>query len=127
MPARALTYRLRAAERANALSAHIEAVAHAQRGLTIVRTDPTSEFAEPRIALLLEHGKAIAAIRGTAAPELRDLYTEADELATRADLPGLRFRALGGLVSYYLTAAQADASVQTARTLTNARRPAPKT
>jgi class 3 adenylate cyclase/DNA-binding transcriptional ArsR family regulator len=116
-PERALPYLVRAAERANAHSAHAEATAHAERGLTLLGTDPAPELAEPRAALLLERGRALAATRGTAAPELEELYTRAFDLARGGGLPGLAFRALGGLASYQLTAARPEAAVRAAEAL----------
>jgi class 3 adenylate cyclase/predicted ATPase len=98
----ALPYWLQAGQRANARSAHVEAIAHCTNGLEILKTLPdTPERAEHELALCLALGAAFVATRGYAAMEVAHVFSRARELSARVGDTLQRFRTLAGLFVYY--------------------------
>ena len=98
----ALPYWLQAGQRANARSAHVEAIAHCTNGLEVLKTLPdTSERAEHELALCLALGTALVATRGYAAMEVEHVFLRARELCAKVGDTHHRFRTLVGLCVYY--------------------------
>jgi predicted ATPase len=79
--AQAMPYWQQAGTRALQRSAHVEAIAHVQRGLALLAALPdTQERTQHELALLTTLGPALMATKGYAAPEVVQAYTRAREL-----------------------------------------------
>ncbi len=110
----ALVYWHRAGERAVAGSAHVEAIGHLRKGLTVLRSLPDGlERAQHELLLHNTLGTPLIATQGYGAPEVEQVYTRARELCGEVgDIPQLGL-ALYGLWAFYIT----RAAYETARTL----------
>ena len=100
---RACQYSQHAAEHALARSAHVEAMAHCSRGLTLLPSlsDPQAR-ASRAVVLHTLLGHAFMATRGFAAPEVEQAYAQALVLCGPAQEPSRQLPALRGLWSWYL-------------------------
>jgi class 3 adenylate cyclase len=97
----ALPYWLQAGHRANARSAHVEAIAHCTKGLEALKALPESpERAEHELALCLALGTALVPTKGYAATEVEGAFARARELCARVGDSMQRFRSIGGLLVY---------------------------
>jgi class 3 adenylate cyclase/predicted ATPase len=93
---RAVEQWLRAGQHAAAQSAHIEAIAHLERGLGLLHSLPESPVRDGReIELQLALGLCLIPAKGALAAKLP--YTRAHELAERSGEPQQRFEALYGV------------------------------
>jgi len=102
LQAQALPYWQQAGQRANARSAHVEAEAHLSKGLEVLATLPaTPERAQHELALHLDLGPALMAIRGHHTEEVERVYTRARELCQQVGETSQLFAALGGLHRFY--------------------------
>ena len=108
----AMGYWQHAGERAEARSAHVEALAHLTKGLELLQTLPeTPTRTHQELMLRLALGWSLRITRGSAAPEVEQTYTRARALCQQVeDTPQLS-TALYGLWMYYYHRAE----LQTAR------------
>src|SRR5262249_44156527 len=108
----AIRYWQHAGERAEARSAHVEAIAHLTKGLELLQTLPeTPTRTHQELILRLALGWSLRITRGSAAPEVEQTYTRARALCQQVeDTPQLS-TALYGLWMYYYHRAE----LQTAR------------
>jgi predicted ATPase len=114
LPAHAVAYWSKAAQRAVERSAHVEAITHLRQGLALLQTLPeTPERTQREVDILIAWGASLLATKGYAAPEVRETYTRARQLCEHLDNPRQMFRVLRGLWNYY----QGRAEYPMARTL----------
>src|SRR5246127_2621694 len=107
LPAPAIDYYRRAAERATAASANAEAIAHLTKGLELIASLPqSSERISREIDFRLALGTPLIAIRGWGCVEVQAAYTRAKQLCAGAGETPELFRSLVGLWNYHLN--QAD-------------------
>jgi class 3 adenylate cyclase/predicted ATPase len=104
----------RAARRAAQRFAHREAIAHAERGLELIRALPkTPESAASELALQLNLAESGLLLAGYAAPIVGGAYRRAAELAMGIGDPKEHFRVLDGLWIYHLTRGGAREALET--------------
>jgi TOMM system kinase/cyclase fusion protein len=110
----AIPYWQRAGQRALERSAHVEATSHLTRGLGLLRTLPdTPDRTQHDLTLHITLGAALRDTKGSAAPEVEQIYARARELCRQVgDTPQL-FPALWGLWAFY----HGRVALQTAREL----------
>ena len=120
LPAPAIDYYRRAAERAMAASANAEAIAHLTKGLELIASLPeSSERISREIEFRLALGTPLIAIRGWGSVEAEAAYTRAKELCAGAgDTPEL-FRSLVGLWNYHLLRPDLETASELSRELFN--------
>ena len=120
LPAPAIAYYRRAAERAMAASANADAIAHLTRGLELIASLPeSSERISREIDFRLALGAPLTAIRGYRSLEAQAAYTRAKELCAGAgDTPEL-FRSLAGLWFCHIVRPDMDAASELSRELFN--------
>lgn len=112
LPANAVDYLREAGNRAVRLSANAEAIAHFYRGLALVETLPeTIERAQQELTLQIALIAPLAGAKGYGAPELKKVYTRAQELCEQVDEPSQMFLVLYGLWGHNLV----SGDLQTAR------------
>ncbi len=98
LPAPAIRYYRRAAERAMAASANADAIAHLTRGIELIASLPESaERISREIDFRLALGAPLIAIRGFGSVEAEAAYTRARELCAGAGETPELFRSLAGL------------------------------
>jgi predicted ATPase len=99
----AVGYWQRAGQQAVQRSAHVEAVAHFQKGLELLQTLPdTPERAQQELTLQIALGAPLIATKGYSAPEVGQAYSRARALCQQiGETPDL-FRVLWGLTLYYV-------------------------
>jgi class 3 adenylate cyclase len=79
--AKAVEYLLRVAEKATRNSAHVEAITHLVHGLELLKTLPAvPERSQQELSLHIALGASLIATKGTAAPEVAQIYTRAQQL-----------------------------------------------
>jgi class 3 adenylate cyclase/predicted ATPase len=111
---RAIDYWQQAGEKAMQRSAHVETIAHLRQGLALLKTLPeTPERTQREVDMLITLGASLIAMKGYAAPEVGETYTQARQLCQHLEDPQRLFPVLRGLWSYYLMRAE----LQTAHTL----------
>ncbi|MFQ5946574.1 MAG: AAA family ATPase, partial [Anaerolineae bacterium] len=114
LPEPAMTYWRRAGERAVARSAHVEAIGHLKKGLTLLRDLPDGpDRARYELSLQSALGPPLIATQGYGTPEVEKVYTRAREVWREVGDPAQLCPILYGLWMYYITKAE----YQTARTL----------
>ncbi len=114
LPAQAVPYWHRAAQRAAERSAHVEALAHLRQGLELLKTLPeTPQRLQREVDLLIAMGASLLAVKGYAAAEVRETYTYAQQLCHHLEDPYQLFPVLRGLHMHY----HVRAELQTAHTL----------
>ena len=120
LPAPAIDYYRRAAERAMAASANAEAIAHLTRGLELIGSLPEpSERISREIEFRLALGAPLIATQGYGSVEAQVAYTRANELCAGAgDTPEL-FRSLVGLWVYHLVQPDLETASELSRELFN--------
>jgi class 3 adenylate cyclase/predicted ATPase len=111
-----IIYWRRAGERAVKQAANLEAVNHLRRGLKLLDASPTrGTQAEEELLILIALGPALMSTMTTSAPEIRQVYGRAQQLARDTDkIPDL-FATIWG--SYYVELASEN--VPSARSLTD--------
>ena len=120
LPAPAIDYYRRAADRAMAASANAEAIAHLTKGLELIGSLPqSSERISREIDFRLALGTPLFAIRGWASVEAQDAYTRARELCAGASETPELFRSLIGLWVYHLNQPDLDTASELSRELFN--------
>jgi predicted ATPase/class 3 adenylate cyclase len=99
---RAIDYWQRAGQHANERSAHVEAISHLTKGLSLLATLPeTPARSQQELDLQLALGVALAATKGTGAREVEQTYARARVLCAQVgEIPQL-FSALRGLCRFY--------------------------
>ena len=120
LPAPAIDYYRRAAERAMAASANAEAIAHLTRGLELIGSLPESpERISREIDFRLALGPPLTAIRGWGSVEAQAAYTRAKELCADAGETPELFRSLRGLWNYHLVQPDLETASELSRQLFN--------
>src|SRR5215467_3224537 len=77
----AVSYWQRAGQKAIERSAHVEAIAHLRQGLQLLQTlSETPERTQREVDILITLGASLLAVKGFAAPEVRETYTRAQQL-----------------------------------------------
>jgi predicted ATPase len=103
----AVHYWQQAGDNAARRNAPHEAIAALNKGLTLLATLPDSpECARHELRLQLALGELLIPIRGRMGPEVQEAYTRAHALCHQVGETPQRFRALWGLVQFYLAQAQ---------------------
>jgi predicted ATPase/class 3 adenylate cyclase len=101
--AQAVGYWQQAGTRALQRSANVEAIAHMQRGLTLLTTLPdTPQRTQHELDFLTTLGPALMATKGYAAPEVVRAYTRARELCQQLGESPEHFLVLWNLFLFYL-------------------------
>src|SRR5262245_22971744 len=96
-----VTYWYKAGQRGSEQSAHVEALAHLRQGLALLATLPeTSERTRREVDMLIALGASLFAIKGSAAPEVGQTYTDARQRCAHLDDPHQFFPVLRGLWNY---------------------------
>jgi predicted ATPase/class 3 adenylate cyclase len=94
---RAIAYWLRAGRRAAERSANLEAVEHLRKALELIRKLAAGrQRDEQELAVLITLGPALMATQGWNAPEVREVYSEAQRLAEEMGRTAELFPALWG-------------------------------
>jgi predicted ATPase len=98
----AVHYWQQAGQHAVKRSAHVEAIAHLNKGLTPVDQLPDAPHRiQHELALLITLGPALIANKGQTSPEVEYTYMRAHELCRHVDEPSQLFPVLRGLWIYY--------------------------
>src|SRR5262249_39086246 len=104
---RAVHYWQQAGDNATRRHAHHEAVTAVTKALTLLATLPDSpERAHHELALLLILGEQLIAAKGMAAPEVGEVYTQAQTLCRQVGEPPQLFKVLHGLHRFHGTQGQ---------------------
>src|SRR5262249_52026520 len=102
---------LRAGQRAAERSANVEAIAHLNKGLDVVRALPDArDRAERELELRIALGPPMMATRGFAAPEAEQVYAPARELCRGLGEPAKLGPVLWALWGFYLVRADLNAA-----------------
>jgi class 3 adenylate cyclase/predicted ATPase len=118
MYAQAAPHWQRAAERALGQSANREALNHARRALEALQHLPEGEARDQaELDLRVIAGPALLALKGWAAPELRQCYDRARDICHRLPRTQRLFSVLRGLWTYHMVAAHLEESLTIAREL----------
>jgi predicted ATPase len=113
----AVAYWLRSGARSLAQSAHTEAIAHLTKGLDVLQTLPdTPSRTQHELDFQTTLGRALAIVRGHAAPETAHAYARARELCRHGGDPVRLFDIQVGLREFYLNRGE----LRTARELAEA-------
>jgi predicted ATPase len=100
--------------------AYQDAIAAVTKGLALLVTLPDSpQRTEDELALQLTLGELLIATKGTAAPEVGEVYTRAYHLCHQLGETPQRFRTLQGLCRFHVTQAQLHAAGAMAQQLTH--------
>lgn len=100
---RAVKYHLMAAENAARRFANYEAAALARKGLELLKLLPeTEERITQEVSLRLILGASLMAIKGSAAPEVEEVYLAARELCERQGASPQLFKVLYSLRLFYM-------------------------
>jgi tetratricopeptide (TPR) repeat protein len=120
LPAPAIDYYRRAAERAIAASANAEAIVHLTKGLELIESLPeSSERISREIEFRLAIGTPLIAIRGYGSAEAAAAYTRAKELCADAGETPELFRSLVGLWDNHLCRPDMETASELSRGLFN--------
>ena len=93
----------RAARRATERSAYAEAAQHYREAVAaVVNLPDNAERDELELSLQVALGAQMIAARGNAAPEVEAAYRRAEALCARVDNASHRFRALRGLLTFFM-------------------------
>ena len=119
----AVPYWLKAGKQALQRSANVEAINHLNNGLASLESLPdTLERIQQEITLQIALGNALIAIKGYAAPEVRQTYTRARELCRQMGETPQLLPVLYGLWANYLVAAEHQTAYQLAQEFLDAAR-----
>jgi predicted ATPase len=120
LPAPAIDYYRRAAERAMAASANAEAIAHLTKGLELIDSLPeSSERISREIDFRLALGGPLTAVHGWGSVEAAAAYSRAKELCAGAGETPELFRSLVGLWLYHLLQPDLETASELSRELFN--------
>jgi len=120
LPAPAIDYYRRAADRAMAASANAEAIAHLTRGLELIASLPdSSERISREIDFRLALGAPLIAIKGFTSVEAQAAYTRAKELCAGAGKTPELFRSLMGLHVYHICRPDIETAWELSQELSN--------
>ena len=120
LPAPAIDYYRRAAERAMAASANAEAIAHLTTGLELIDSLPESaERISREIDFRLALCNPLTAVRGWGSVEAEAACTRAKELCARAGETPELFRSLAGLWMAHLIRSDLETASELSRELLN--------
>jgi len=112
----AIAYWRRAGERAVTRAANVEAISHLRRGLELLEALPTrSSQVEEELRILIALGPVLSTIMTNAAPEIRNVYERAQQLARDVGKLSQLFATVWGKQVVALT----SGDVQSARGLTD--------
>ena len=99
---KAVGYWHHAGQRASEHSAHVEAISHLTTGLALLKTLPeTPQRLQREVNMLIALGASLLAVKGSAAAQVGEIYTSAQQLCQHLDNPQQRFPVLRGLWNYY--------------------------
>jgi class 3 adenylate cyclase/predicted ATPase len=102
MPHDSARYWFLAGKRAREQSAYLEAAVHFRKALQQIGTlTPSPDRLKEEIKSTVALGSALIATRGYAAPEVRAIYSRANELCAKGGNPQELLSALAGLLTYY--------------------------
>jgi class 3 adenylate cyclase/predicted ATPase len=105
MNALAVEYWQRAGERALQRSAHLEAVNHLRKGLSLIKLlESSRDRSQRELDIQIGLGMALHVGRGQSAPEVIDAYERARQLCAEVESPRQLFRALMGLYRAHVEA-----------------------
>ena len=100
--ARAVDYWHKAGQRAIRRSANVEAIAHLQHGLDVLRHLPeTPERTHRELTLLLPLGTVLMSTKGYGDPEVEQVYARAQHLCEQVGAASSLFPVLRGLCLFY--------------------------
>jgi predicted ATPase len=100
---KAVSYLLRAGQRAGRLSANEEAIGHLRRGLALLQSLPDRPERSPQeLEFQIALGNALLATKGFAAPEVGQAYRQAQVLCQKIGETPQLFPVLHGLHRFYL-------------------------
>jgi predicted ATPase len=117
---RAVHYWQQTGENAGRRYAYPEALAALRKGLTLLATLPESSArTQHELTLLLSLGELLTAAKGTAAPEVGEVYTRALALCHQVEESPQRFQVLQGLQRFHVAQAQLPAADELAQQLTH--------
>src|SRR5262249_44964758 len=103
----AIPYWQRAAQRARARSAHVEAIGHLTKGLEVLQAlRDTPERAQQELALQMALGPTLLATKGQAAPEVGHTFNRARELCQQVGEASQLFFVVHGLMSFHFVRAE---------------------
>ncbi len=103
IPAKAVSYRLQAGNRARRMSAHQEAAAHLTKGLELLARLPQgAERLQLELGLQTSLGTTLIAMRGYASPEVERAYARARELCHMLGDPPQVIPVSFGLSFFYM-------------------------
>jgi predicted ATPase len=112
---KAVRYLREAADKAIRQSAHLEAIAHLTKGLELLELLPeTEERAREELELLGVLGPLLMVVKGWAAPETEEVYSQARELAERLERPRQLLPILWGLWQSAIVRAELESSFEMA-------------
>lgn len=118
--AQALPFWHRSARAAFSRCASQEAARDLERALQLVPSLPEPERARAELALRLDRGAVLIAVRGYAAPETEENYRRARELCGAAGDPAQAFAALWGAWSHAIVSADFVAAAELAEAVARA-------
>jgi class 3 adenylate cyclase/predicted ATPase len=114
LPASAVAYWSKAAQRAVERSAHVEAISHLTKGLGLLQMlAETPQRLQQEVDMHIALGASLITTKGFAAPEVAQTYRHAQHLCEHLEDPHQLFPVLRGLWNYAL----AHAELQTAHAL----------
>jgi predicted ATPase len=117
---RAVHYWQQAGENARWRHAYLEALTALRKGLTLLATLPESPArTQDELTLLLSLGELLIAAKGLAAPDVGDVYVQAQRLCSQLGEPPQRFQVLQGLCRFHVNRAQLPAADALAQELTD--------
>ncbi len=109
----AVRYWQRAGEKAIQRSAYVEAIAHLQEGLALLKVLPdTPERTKQEVVLLTTLGSALMATKGHAAPEVESIYDRARALCRQVEDSPQLCTVLMGLRLFYMTRGELQAACE---------------
>jgi predicted ATPase/class 3 adenylate cyclase len=102
LPQDSATYWFLAGNRSREKSAYLEAAAHFRKALHQIETlSPSPDRLREEIRSTVALGSSLIATRGFAAPEVRAIYSRANELCEKGGNARELLSSLGGLLTYY--------------------------
>ncbi len=113
---KAIHYHQLAGQHALRLSAHTEAITHYRQSLALLASQPeTPAQIQQEITCQLALGAALLAVKGYAAPEVKQAYDRAYELCRQVDAAPELVTSLFWLTSFYAVGGQLDTALSVAQ------------
>jgi predicted ATPase len=114
----AISYWQRAGEHASDRSATLEAISHLATGIELLKTLPeTPARIQQALTLYIALGAALQMVKGNAAPEVEDAYTQAHALCQQVGETPELFQVLFGLWRFYIVRPQLHTARELGETL----------